>query len=85
VAASGETPLDYMLRVLRDRTVDHDRRDKMAMAAAPFCHSRLAAIEHSGEIGVKNARDVSDDELANIASRGSEGAAEATVNPSKLN
>lgn len=50
IAASGEIPLDYMLRVMRDRTVDFSRRDEMARAAAPYVHARLAAIEHSGEV-----------------------------------
>jgi hypothetical protein len=56
-----------------------------ARDAAPFMHARLSAVQHSGQIDLKSARDVSDDELANIASRGSEGASEAPVNPSKLN
>jgi hypothetical protein len=49
IAATGETPLEYMTRVMRDPTVDHDRRDKMAAAAAPYVHARLAAVEHSGD------------------------------------
>jgi hypothetical protein len=48
VAETGETPLEYMLRVMRDPAVDHDRRDKMAAAAAPYAHSRLASVEHKG-------------------------------------
>lgn len=48
IAASGETPLDYMLRVMRDPTNEHTRRDKMAMAVAPYVHPHLAAIEHTG-------------------------------------
>lgn len=51
IAATGETPLDYQLRVMRDPTVDHDRRDKMAIAAAPYVHPKLANIEHKGEGG----------------------------------
>ena len=50
ILASGEAPLDYMLRVMRDETVDFGRRDEMAKAAAPYRHARLAAIEHSGEV-----------------------------------
>lgn len=50
IAATGETPLQYMIRVMRDETVDSERRDEMAKAAAPYVHPRLAAIEHSGEI-----------------------------------
>ena len=34
------SPLDYMLHVMRDRKVDSARRDRMAMAAAPFVHIR---------------------------------------------
>src|SRR5215467_10184595 len=41
----GLTPLEYMLAVLRDDTADPDRRDRMAVAAAPYLHARLAAIQ----------------------------------------
>jgi len=34
IAETGETPRDYMLRVMRDETVDHARRDAMAKAVA---------------------------------------------------
>lgn len=37
---SGMTPLDYMLTVMNDGEADNDRRDRMAVAAAPFCHAR---------------------------------------------
>ena len=50
-AENGETPLEYMLRVMRDETAKAERRDEMAKAAAPFIHPRLSAIGHSGEIG----------------------------------
>jgi len=42
VAAALEnlTPLEYMLKVMRDPNEDEDRRARMAIAAAPFCHSR---------------------------------------------
>lgn len=42
----GITPLQYMLAVMRNSRADTKRRDDMAKAAAPFCHTR--AIEHSG-------------------------------------
>lgn len=51
VAATGEMPKEYMLRVMRDGTFDYDRRDRMAVAAAPYYHSRLSAIEHAGPNG----------------------------------
>ena len=37
----GLLPLDYMLAVIRDPNATQARRDKMAMAAAPYCHARL--------------------------------------------
>lgn len=57
IAASGLTPLDYMLAVLRDDAAEVARRDDMAKAAAPYCHPRLAAVDHelsgSVELGIK--------------------------------
>lgn len=53
VAASGDTPLDYMLRVMRDETQPPDRRDDMAKAAAPYVHPRLASTEVKSETTVK--------------------------------
>jgi hypothetical protein len=49
IAASGETPLEYMLRVMRDTKADTHRRDDMARAAAPYIHPRLASLEQSVE------------------------------------
>ena len=45
VAASGETPLDYMLRVMRSASEDNSRRDEMAKSAAPYVHAKLAAVD----------------------------------------
>lgn len=42
VLASGQSPLEYMLRVMRNGDADQARRDRMAMAAAPYCHARAA-------------------------------------------
>jgi hypothetical protein len=44
-AATGILPLDYMLSVMRDSAADNRRRDAMAMAAAPYLHPRLTAID----------------------------------------
>lgn len=46
-AKSKETPLEYMLRVMNDETQENDRRDKMAMGAAPYVHAR--GVEVSGK------------------------------------
>ncbi len=45
VEAGGETPLQYMLRVMRDPNADAKRRDAMATAAAPYLHSKLSAVD----------------------------------------
>jgi hypothetical protein len=55
--ATGETPLEYMLRVMRTPVTavtqegkevldlsHEDRRDRMAMAAAPYLHARLSGV-----------------------------------------
>jgi hypothetical protein len=47
VEASGLTPLDYLLTVMRDELLDRDARVDAAKAAAPYVHARLAAVEHS--------------------------------------
>lgn len=43
------SPLDYMLRVMRDPAEPKERRDKMAQLAAPFVHAK------AGEKGGKKA------------------------------
>lgn len=42
--AAKMQPLDYMLMVMNDPATDVCRRDRMAIAAAPFCHPRVADI-----------------------------------------
>jgi hypothetical protein len=44
-ATSGTMPLDYMLQVMRDPAADLKRRDAMAMAAAPYLHPKLTAVD----------------------------------------
>jgi hypothetical protein len=50
IAASGVTPLDYLLNVLRDENATAMERMDAAKAAAPYVHARLAAIEHAGNV-----------------------------------
>jgi len=49
IAESGETPLEYMIGVMRDETVEPSRRDDMARAAAPYLHPRLSAVSQVNE------------------------------------
>lgn len=48
-AGEGETPLEYMLKVMRDPANETDRRDRMAIGAAPYMHAK--AVEISGQGG----------------------------------
>jgi hypothetical protein len=43
-----ESPLDYMLRVMRDPSQEPARRDAMAKACAPYVHGRLGSGDHPG-------------------------------------
>jgi hypothetical protein len=38
----GQSPLEYMLKVVNNPEADQGRRDRLAIAAAPFCHPRIA-------------------------------------------
>lgn len=51
IAKSGTTPLEYMLKVMRNPKADNGRRDDMAKAAAPYVHPKLAAVQHTGAGG----------------------------------
>lgn len=54
VAATGDTPLDYMLKVMRDEMADEKRRDEMAKAAAPYVHPKLSSVDAKveGDVGL---------------------------------
>jgi hypothetical protein len=49
IASTGETPLQYMLRVMRDPEASPARRDAMAVAAAPYVHSKLAQVDDTAQ------------------------------------
>jgi hypothetical protein len=42
---SGLSPLDFLLKILRDPTKDDRVRVDAAKAAAPYCHPRLVAAD----------------------------------------
>lgn len=56
----GMTPLEYMLSVMTDDNADPSRRDRMAMAAAPFVHPRAA----DAQPGKKEQRQAAAEEVA---------------------
>lgn len=51
VEASGLTPLEYMLSVMRDAAADEGKRLEAAKSAAPYVHSRLSSVELAGPGG----------------------------------
>lgn len=70
VAATGDTPLEYMLKVMRDAKAEPGRRDDMAKAAAPYVHPKLASMQHTGRNGgpiqTVDLTKLSGDELAQL-------------------
>ena len=42
-------PLDYLLMVINDPNADSDRKDRLAIAACPYCHPRLIERERVGK------------------------------------
>jgi hypothetical protein len=51
IAASGLTPLEHMLSVMRDESADPHERMEAAKSAAPYIHPKLSSIEHGGKDG----------------------------------
>lgn len=61
VAASGLSPLDFMLEILHSKPprganveqklAHQQQRFEAAKAAAPYVHAKLASVEHSGKGG----------------------------------
>lgn len=49
-AGHAWTPLEYMLAVMNDASTDPMRRDRMAIAAAPYVHGK------KGEVGKREQR-----------------------------
>lgn len=54
IQASGMTPLDYMMSVMRDQNEAPDVRLDAAKAAAPYVHPRLASIENTGTMTLRH-------------------------------
>ena len=76
----GETPLDYMIRVMRDGTADVARRDWAAQAAAPYLHPRLASMEHNSTVTVSH-----EDRVKALAEKLAQLDAERATNGAALN
>lgn len=51
IAASGLTPLDFMLSVLRDETREFEHRMDAAKSAAPYVHPKRVPVDGDGKEG----------------------------------
>jgi hypothetical protein len=58
------TPLDYMLKVIRDETADEGRRDEMAKLAAPYMHPKLANADGIAAGGSLDLSHLTEEQLA---------------------
>lgn len=71
VAESGMTPIDYLVSVYRDESVDLRERVLAARSAAPYCHAKLSNVEMDVTSNAdRDADSMSDAELIAIASGG---------------
>jgi hypothetical protein len=50
VAETGETPLDFLLRIMRDDKADEARRIDCAKAAAQYIHPKLSAVDMNADV-----------------------------------
>jgi hypothetical protein len=58
VIASGLTPLEFMLSVMRDEGAERAERLDMAKAAAPYIHPRLSNVEAKVDASVDAVSEV---------------------------
>lgn len=63
IAASGLTPLDYLLQVMRNPRLSTELRLEAAKAAAPYVHAKLATITHKGDQSAPLVISVTDAQL----------------------
>jgi hypothetical protein len=49
IAASGQTPLQFLIEHMRDESLDLSTRLDCATRAAPYVHPRLASVSGGGE------------------------------------
>lgn len=76
--AEGSTPLSVMLKVMLGGPESEGVSERQYLAAkdaAPYVHARMAAIQHSGKIGV-GVEEMTDADLAAIAAGSGSGAVE---------
>ena len=48
------TPLDFLLGIVQDEEQPQEARTDAAKAAAPYCHPKLAQVEHGGSLNISH-------------------------------
>jgi hypothetical protein len=61
-AKHGQSPVEYMLAVMRDESASLDRRDRMAAAAAPYVCPRLAVVDVNAKVKTEDTALLNDEE-----------------------
>ncbi len=73
IAASGMTPRDYMLAVLRDEDASIKERMWAAVAAAPYCHAKPRPVAaNAGGVEVQVVHITHEERLAELDALGVE-------------
>lgn len=85
LGATHEEQFKALLAKVKQAAGLRQMAQECARDAAAYMHPRLAAVQHSGELTLRRADQVSDDELANIAATGSSGIAKAPGDPTRFN
>jgi hypothetical protein len=58
IAASGKTPLEYLLEHMRDESAPVSERMDCAKAAAPYVHPKLASVTVAGKLSIEKIEHV---------------------------
>lgn len=74
IESGGITPLDYLLKLMRDEEQPPPVRLDAAKSAAPYVHPRLNSTELTTEI--RHVSEITDDKLVDIATGGGDRVAE---------
>lgn len=82
---SAEEQFKALLAEVKKAAGFRQMAHECARDASPYLHPRLSAVQHSGGLTVRNATELSDNELASVATGGGEGTDPAPLDPSQLN
>ena len=66
VQRDGLTPLEFLLKVMRDESLETSQRLEAAKLACPYIHPKMVAISVNQEIVHETVRHVSNDRVREI-------------------